>query len=252
MNARVQRLREAGVSIWLDTLSRDLLETGEFEWLIRNLGISGATSNPTIFAKAIPSSKSYDQQLRDLAEAGITDPQALFFALGLQDIQRAADLLAPAYEKSGGTDGFMSFECTPDLADDTDGTVAQIAMVDFVFSLDSLITAVGMARQLCVMAAAIVLAVGVMLACAGRISDFIHRNPTLKMLALSFLILIGVMLVADGIEKHIERGSIYLAMLFALGVELLSTKILVLGGLAVAGFALAAGVVAFLLWGPRP
>ena len=102
--------------------------------------------------------------------------------------------------------------------------VAQIAVLDLVFSLDSLITAVGMARQLWVMAAAIVLAVGLMLAFAGRISDFIHRNPTLKMLALSFLILIGVMLVADGIDKHIERGFIYFAMLFALAVELLNLK----------------------------
>jgi predicted tellurium resistance membrane protein TerC len=102
--------------------------------------------------------------------------------------------------------------------------ISQIAVLDLVFSLDSLITAVGMARQLWVMAIAIVLAVGVMLAFAGRISDFIHRNPTLKMLALSFLILIGVMLVADGIEKHIERGYIYFAMLFALAVELLNLQ----------------------------
>jgi len=102
--------------------------------------------------------------------------------------------------------------------------VAQIAVLDLVFSLDSLITAVGMARQLWVMASAVVLAVGVMLAFAGRISDFIHRNPTLKTLALSFLILIGVMLVADGIEKHIERGYIYFAMLFALAVELLNLR----------------------------
>lgn len=103
--------------------------------------------------------------------------------------------------------------------------VAQIALLDLVFSLDSLITAVGMSRQIWVMAAAIVLAVGVMLAFAGRISDFIHRNPTLKTLALSFLVLIGVMLVADGFEKHIERGYIYFAMLFALVVELLNLRV---------------------------
>jgi predicted tellurium resistance membrane protein TerC len=102
--------------------------------------------------------------------------------------------------------------------------VAQIALLDLVFSLDSLITAIGMARQTWVMAAAIVLAMGVMLAFAGRISDFIHRNPTLKTLALSFLVLIGVMLVADGIDKHIARGTVYFAMLFALAVELLNLK----------------------------
>jgi transaldolase len=125
MNARVQRLRQAGVSIWLDTLSRELLETGEFKRLIDDLGITGATSNPTIFAKAITGSDRYDDQLRDLAQAGTTDPQALFFALGLDDIQGAADLLAPVYEQSGGSDGFVSFECTPDLADDTEATVEQ-------------------------------------------------------------------------------------------------------------------------------
>jgi predicted tellurium resistance membrane protein TerC len=103
--------------------------------------------------------------------------------------------------------------------------VAQIAVLDIVFSLDSVITAVGMARQLWVMAAAMVIAVGVMLVFAGRVSDFVHRHPTLKMLALSFLILIGVMLVAEGIEKHIERGYIYFAMLFALAVELLNLRV---------------------------
>jgi predicted tellurium resistance membrane protein TerC len=103
--------------------------------------------------------------------------------------------------------------------------VLQIAVLDLVFSLDSLITAVGMARQLWVMAAAIVIAVGVMLVFAGRVSAFVHRHPTLKMLALTFLILIGVMLVADGIEKHIQRGYIYFSMLFALAVELLNQQV---------------------------
>src|SRR5947209_2913137 len=117
MTARVRRLREAGVSIWLDTLSRELLDAGEFERLIRELGISGATSNPTIFAKAITGSNRYDSQLRELAAAGITDPQELFFSLGLDDTRSAADLLRPAYEQSDGSDGFVSFECTPDLAD---------------------------------------------------------------------------------------------------------------------------------------
>jgi predicted tellurium resistance membrane protein TerC len=102
--------------------------------------------------------------------------------------------------------------------------VAQIALLDLVFSLDSLITAVGIARQIWVMATAILLAMGVMLAFAGRISDFIHQNPRLKTLALSFLVLIGVMLVADGIDKHIQRGTIYFAMLFALSVELLNLQ----------------------------
>jgi transaldolase len=125
MNERVQHLRGAGVSIWLDTLSRELLETGEFDRLIDELGISGATSNPTIFAKAITGSDRYDDQLRERTQAGIADPQELFFSIGLDDVRSAADLLRATYEQSGGTDGFVSFECTPDLAEETEATIEQ-------------------------------------------------------------------------------------------------------------------------------
>jgi len=104
-------------------------------------------------------------------------------------------------------------------------TLAQIAILDIIFSLDSVITAVGMARELWVMVTAMVIAVMVMLAFAGSISNFVHRHPTLRMLALSFLILIGVMLVAESAGKHIDRGYIYFAMGFSLGVELLNLKL---------------------------
>jgi len=103
--------------------------------------------------------------------------------------------------------------------------LAQIVVLDIIFSLDSVITAVGMAQQLWVMAVAVVLAVGVMLAFSGAVSAFVHRHPTIQMLALSFLILIGVMLVAEGIEKHMERGYIYFAMAFSLVVELLNQRL---------------------------
>jgi predicted tellurium resistance membrane protein TerC len=103
--------------------------------------------------------------------------------------------------------------------------LAQIVVLDVIFSLDSVITAVGMAQQLWVMAVAVVLAVGVMLVFSGVVSAFVHRHPTIQMLALSFLILIGVMLVAEGIEKHIERGYIYFAMAFSLVVELLNLRL---------------------------
>ena len=124
-NPNLQRLREAGVSIWLDTLSRELLETGGFAGLIRDYGVTGATSNPTIFAQAITGSDRYDAQLRELVAGGEQDQQELFFSLALDDVRAAARLLRPAYEHSGGGDGFISFECTPDLADDTEGTIAQ-------------------------------------------------------------------------------------------------------------------------------
>jgi predicted tellurium resistance membrane protein TerC len=104
------------------------------------------------------------------------------------------------------------------------GVIIQIGLLDIVFSLDSVITAVGMAQHLSIMVAAVILAMGVMLVFAGHIGAFIERHPTMKMLALSFLILIGVMLVADGMGKHIERGYVYFAMAFSLGVELLNMR----------------------------
>ena len=100
--------------------------------------------------------------------------------------------------------------------------IAQIAVIDIVFSLDSVITAVGMARHIEVMIAAIVIAILVMLVAAGPVGRFVAAHPTIKMLALSFLILVGMMLVADGIGLHIPKGYLYFAMAFALGVEALN------------------------------
>jgi len=106
------------------------------------------------------------------------------------------------------------------------GVIVQIALLDIVFSLDSVITAVGMVRQVGVMIAAIVLAVLVMLVAAGPISNFVHRHPTLKMLALSFLLLIGVTLIADGLGQHIPKGYVYFAMGFSVFVESLNLRLL--------------------------
>ena len=103
--------------------------------------------------------------------------------------------------------------------------IAQILVLDVVFSLDSVITAIGLAQQLAVMVIAIVLAVLFMLAAAGAVSDFVDRHPTVKMLALSFLLLIGVALIADGFEQHIPRGYIYFSMAFSVFVELLNLKV---------------------------
>ncbi|MAF65938.1 MAG: hypothetical protein CMJ84_09825 [Planctomycetes bacterium] len=101
----------------------------------------------------------------------------------------------------------------------------QVIVLDVVFSLDSVITAVGMAEELWVMITAVVVAVVVMMIFAGAIGEFIERHPTMKMLALSFLILIGVMLFAEGLGKHIEKGYIYFAMSFSLAVELLNLRL---------------------------
>jgi predicted tellurium resistance membrane protein TerC len=101
-------------------------------------------------------------------------------------------------------------------------TIIQITILDIVFSLDSVITAVGMAQQISIMVIAMVIAVIVMLFSSGAISDFVHRHPTIKILALSFLLLIGVMLVAEGMGTHVGKGYIYFAMAFSLGVEILN------------------------------
>jgi transaldolase len=122
---RLLALRDAGVSIWLDTLSRQLLDGGEFADLVASRHVTGATSNPTIFAKAITGSDRYDAQLSRLLDAGVGDTRELFFALALDDVRRAADILRPVHAVTDGSDGFVSFECTPDLADDTEATITQ-------------------------------------------------------------------------------------------------------------------------------
>ena len=102
--------------------------------------------------------------------------------------------------------------------------IAQIMAFDLVFSIDSVITAIGMARAIWVMVTAIVIAVGTMLIFANPVGDFVERHPSIKMLALSFLILIGVMLVAEGMGQHINRGYVYFAMGFSLFVEVLNLR----------------------------
>ncbi len=103
-------------------------------------------------------------------------------------------------------------------------TILQIILLDLVFSLDSVITAVGMAQHVPIMIAAIVIAVMVMMIFAGPVSDFVNRHPSIRMLALAFLLLIGIMLIAEGLGKHIDKGYIYFAMAFSLFVEMLNIR----------------------------
>lgn len=104
-------------------------------------------------------------------------------------------------------------------------TIAQILLIDIIFSLDSVITAVGMAQQLWIMIVAVVISVIVMMIFSGTIARFIDRHPTFKMLALSFLILVGVLLVAESFGKHLDRGYIYFAMAFSLAVEAMNIRV---------------------------
>jgi predicted tellurium resistance membrane protein TerC len=125
------------------------------------------------------------------------------------------------HDKLEGSEGHRSARVAASFA----GVIVQILLLDVVFSLDSVITAVGMAEDIAVMVLAVVIAVGVMLFSAAAISDFVERHPTVKMLALSFLLLIGMSLVAEGFEQHIPKGYIYFAMGFSIFVEMVNLRV---------------------------
>ncbi|HKH46835.1 MAG TPA: TerC family protein [Thermoanaerobaculia bacterium] len=124
------------------------------------------------------------------------------------------------HDKLEGAEGHASAKVAASFS----SVIVQILLLDIVFSLDSVITAVGMANELAIMIAAVVLAVGVMLFAAGPVSAFVDRHPTVKMLALSFLLLIGMSLIAEGLDQHIPKGYIYFAMAFSVFVEMLNLR----------------------------
>ena len=124
------------------------------------------------------------------------------------------------HDKLEGTEGGASAKVAASFT----AVIIQILLLDIVFSLDSVITAVGMAEDVSVMILAVIIAVGVMLVSAGPISDFVERHPTVKMLALSFLLLIGVSLIGEGLDQHIPKGYIYFAMGFSIFVEMINLR----------------------------
>ncbi len=121
----IKKLKDINMSIWLDNLSRRLIESGELKRLIDDVGVTGITSNPTIFQKAISGSKEYDTSFQKILGRGIREEKEIFLQLAFEDISRAADLLWPAYRESGGQDGFVSIEVSPDLAFETEKTIAE-------------------------------------------------------------------------------------------------------------------------------
>lgn len=125
------------------------------------------------------------------------------------------------HQKLEGEAGHASARVRPSFG----SVLVQIMLLDVVFSLDSVITAVGMVDEIGVMVAAVIIAVGFMVVFAEAISGFVERHPTVKMLALSFLLLIGVLLVAEGFDQHIPKGYVYFAMAFAVGVEMLNLRV---------------------------
>lgn len=162
---------------------------------------------------------------------GLTTP--LFTALGNEISGRDIILI------SGGL--FLLWKSTMEIHEKLEGeelvattsrvgatfgsVIVQILLLDIVFSLDSIITAIGMANQLAIMVAAVIIAVGFMMLFSGKISAFVEKHPTVKMLALSFLLLIGVSLIADGFGMHIPKGYIYFSMAFSVIVEMLNLKL---------------------------
>ena len=161
---------------------------------------------------------------------GLTEPLFTVFAQEIsgRDLILLAGglfLIAKAtqeiHQKLEGEEGHESAKVAPSFA----AVIVQILILDVVFSLDSVITAVGMADDLGVMVTAVVIAVGIMLISAGPISTFVEQHPTVKMLALSFLILIGVSLVAESFGQHIPKGYIYFSMGFAVFVEMLNLRL---------------------------
>ena len=162
--------------------------------------------------------------------AGLTRPLFEIFGhpvagrdliLGVGGLFLIAKSTHEIHDKLEGEEGGSSRRVAPSFV----SVIIQILLLDIVFSLDSVITAVGMVNEVPIMIAAVVVALGFMLAFSGYISAFIERHPTLKMLALSFLILIGVTLVAESFHREIPKGYIYFAMAFSVGVEILNLKL---------------------------
>ncbi|HEX4963785.1 MAG TPA: TerC family protein [Thermoanaerobaculia bacterium] len=149
---------------------------------------------------------------------GVSGRDLILLAGGLFLLTKATREI---HEKLEGEEGHASSRVAASFT----AIILQILVLDLVFSLDSVITAVGMANHLPVMIAAVVIAVGVMMYAAGPIGDFVARHPTVKMLALAFLILIGMSLVAEGLGQHIPKGYVYFAMAFSVFVETLNLRI---------------------------
>jgi transaldolase len=124
-DSNLHKLSALGQSVWIDYLSRDMLETGELARMMDEDAVVGVTSNPTIFQKAISQGERYDEQLKEILETGETDPKETFLQLSARDVDTALDLLRPIWDEGNGLDGYVSWEVDPNLAFDRDGTTAE-------------------------------------------------------------------------------------------------------------------------------
>lgn len=135
----LRSLSESGQSVWLDYIQRKLLATGELERLVEDDGVSGVTSNPAIFEKAVADSDDYDDVTARMGREGSADPKAVYEAIAMRDIREAADVLQSVYRETGRRDGYVSLEVSPHLAHDTEGTVAEARRLWNSVSRDNLL-----------------------------------------------------------------------------------------------------------------
>jgi len=185
----------------------------------RTLGLGMALAGRVVLLLSITWVMGLTADLFHVADRGISGRDVILLVGGLFLLFKATHEIHASLE--GDEDEARGAAKPPSFA----GAIAQILVLDLVFSLDSVITAVGMANDLAIMIAAVVIAILFMMWSARAVADYIHRHPTVKMLALSFLLLVGVALIADAFEVHLPRGYIYFAMGFSIFVEFLNLKI---------------------------
>ena len=184
----------------------------------RSIGLAGAFCTRVLLLLSIAWLSKLTAPLFTVAGLDISGRSLILIFGGLFLIAKAT------FEIHGKLEGEHEQD-SPKAMQSLVGVVAQIAVIDIVFSLDSVITAVGMTDQVAIMIAANVLALGFMLAASGPVSRFVDRHPTVKMLALAFLVLIGTNLVAEGLGQHIPKGYTYFAMAFSVFVEMLNLRL---------------------------
>ncbi|HEX6313345.1 MAG TPA: TerC family protein, partial [Gemmatimonadaceae bacterium] len=185
----------------------------------RKLGLTGAFVSRLLLLFSIAWIVRLNTPLFTLFGIDFTGRSLILLVGGLFLIAKAT------FEIHGKLEGPDEHAEARKVASSLVAVVAQIMVIDIVFSLDSVITAVGMVDEIAIMIAANVIALGIMLASAGTISDFVDRHPTIKMLALAFLVLIGTNLVAEGLGHHIPKGYTYFAMFFSFAVEMLNLRL---------------------------
>ncbi len=184
----------------------------------RTIGLAAALVMRLVLLSLVFVIAHLEEPLFTIFDLGITARDLVLLAGGLFLVYKATREI---HEKLEGEEGHVSNTVAANFA----AVIVQIMLLDIVFSIDSVITAIGMAEHLPIMIAAVIIAVGVMLFAAGPISNFVNDHPTVKMLALSFLLLIGMTLIIEALHVHIPKGYIYFAMGFSVLVELLNLRV---------------------------